>query len=102
MLASIGFDPALTEWFGAIILLFGEIFALLSLRNLPRLIIVSTVAEVGYVLIGLGLGGASGDTGAMMHLGYQIVMRGLVILTAWWLIRRTGSSKLDDLCSRWR
>ncbi len=97
MLASVGFDPVLTAWFGAFILLLGEIFALLSLRNLPRLIVISTIAEVGYVLMGLGLGGASGDTGAMMHLGYQFVMRGLVVLTAWWLIRRTGSSKLDDL-----
>jgi formate hydrogenlyase subunit 3/multisubunit Na+/H+ antiporter MnhD subunit len=97
MLAITSFDPTLTAWFGAIILLLGEIFALLSLRNLPRLIIISTIAEVGYVLMGLGLGGASGDTGAMMHLGYQFVMRGLVVLTAWWLIRRTGSSSLDDL-----
>lgn len=97
MLASIGFDPTATAWFGAIILLLGEILALLSLRNLPRLIIVSSIAEIGYVLMGLGLGGASGDTGAMMHLGYQFVMRGLVVLTAWWLIHRTGSSRLDDL-----
>ena len=97
MLASAGFDPTLTAWFGAIILLFGEIFALLSLRNLPRLIVISTIAEVGYILMGIGLGGASGESGAMMHFGYQAVMRGLVILTAWWLIRRTGSAKLDDL-----
>src|SRR5664279_5890274 len=47
--------------------------------------------------MGIGLGGASGDTGAIMHLGYQLVMRGLVILSALWLIQRTGSSKLDDL-----
>lgn len=97
MLASTSFDPALTAWLGAIILLFGELFALLSLRNLPRLIVISTIAEIGYVLLGIGLGGSAGDTGALMHLGYQAVMRGLVILTAAWLIRRTGSTKLDDL-----
>jgi formate hydrogenlyase subunit 3/multisubunit Na+/H+ antiporter MnhD subunit len=97
MLASTSFDPALTAWLGAIVLLLGEVFALLSLRNLPRLIVVSTIAEVGYVLLGLGLGGAAGDTGAFMHLGYQLVMRGLVVLTAWWLIRRTGSTQLDAL-----
>jgi len=97
MLASTGFDPALTAWLGAIILLLGEVFALLSLRNLPRLIVISTIAEVGYVLLGIGLGGSAGDTGALMHLGYQAVMRGLVILTAAWLIRRNGSAHLDDL-----
>ena len=78
MLASTSFDPALMAWLGAIILLLGELLALLSLRNLPRLIVISTIAEVGYVLLGLGLGGSAGDTGAMMHLGYQAVMRGLV------------------------
>lgn len=97
MLASTSFDPALVAWFGAIVLLLGELLALLSLRNLPRLIVISTIAEVGYVLLGIGLGGSAGDTGALMHLGYQAVMRGLVILTAWWLIRRTGSATLDDL-----
>ena len=97
MLASTSFDPALVAWLGAIILLLGEILALLVMRNLPRLIVVSTIAEVGYVLLGIGLGGSAGDAGAVMHLGYQAVMRGLVILTAWWLIRRTGSANLDDL-----
>ncbi len=97
MLASTSFDPALVAWLGAIVLLLGEVLALLSLRHLPRLIVVSTIAEVGYVLLGIGLGGSAGDAGALMHLGYQAVMRGLVILTAWWLIRRTGSAKLDDL-----
>ena len=69
MLASTSFDSALMAWLGAIVLLLGEVFALLSLRNLPRLIVISTIAEVGYVLLGLGLGGAAGDTGAFMHLG---------------------------------
>jgi formate hydrogenlyase subunit 3/multisubunit Na+/H+ antiporter MnhD subunit len=97
MLASTSFDPAITAWLGAIILLLGETLALLSLGNLPRLIAVSTFAEAGYLLLGVGLGGAAGDTGTLMHLGYQLVMRGLVVLTAWWLIRRSGSASLDDL-----
>ena len=97
MLASTSFDPAITAWLGAIILLLGETLALLSLGNLPRLIAVSTFAEAGYLLLGVGLGGAAGDTGAAMHLGYQLVMRGLVVLTAWWLIRRSGSATLEDL-----
>ncbi|WP_263772021.1 proton-conducting transporter membrane subunit [Propionivibrio soli] len=97
MLISTSADPATMAWLGAIILLLGETAALFSLRNLPRLIVISTVAEAGYVLLGIGLGGDAGSTGALMHLGYQIVMRGLVVLSAWWLIRRTGSSSLDDL-----
>ena len=97
MLATASLDPNLLAWTGAAILLLGEIFALLSIRSLPRLILISTIAEVGYVLLGLGLGGSVGETGAFMHLGYQAVMRGLVVVTAWWLISRTGSGRLDDL-----
>ncbi|CAH2603853.1 Carbon monoxide-induced hydrogenase membrane protein CooM [Rhodovastum atsumiense] len=90
-------DPMALAWVGTIFLLFGEAAALASLPNLPRVLLVSTVAEVGYVLIGLGLGGPAGETGAFMHLGYQLVMRGLVVVMGWYLIRRTGSASLNDL-----
>ncbi|MBI5784404.1 MAG: oxidoreductase [Rhodocyclales bacterium] len=102
MLATTQLDANLLAWAGASILLLGEIFALLSMRNLPRLILISTIAETGYILLGLGLGGPAGDSGAAMHLGYQAVMRGLLVVTAWWLIRRTGSGLLDDLAGSGR
>jgi formate hydrogenlyase subunit 3/multisubunit Na+/H+ antiporter MnhD subunit len=95
-------EPTALAWTGAIFLLFGEVAALYSLPRLTRVIVASTVAEIGYVLMGFGLGGAAGDTGAWMHLVYQIVMRGLVVVTGWWLIRRTGSSNLADLAGSGR
>ncbi|HEX8989944.1 MAG TPA: proton-conducting transporter membrane subunit [Rhodocyclaceae bacterium] len=97
MIAEAPLDSSLLAWLGAIILLVGETVALLALRNLAALIAVSTVAEIGYLLLAVGVGGATGDTGAWMHLGYQAVMRGLMVFTAWWLIRRTGSASLDAL-----
>jgi formate hydrogenlyase subunit 3/multisubunit Na+/H+ antiporter MnhD subunit len=89
-------------WLGAIVLLVGETAALFMLRNLKAVIVVSTIAEIGYVVLGLGIGGSVGDTGAWMHVGYQAAMRGLMIFTAWWLIARTGSAKLDDLAGSGR
>lgn len=97
MLLDVTLDPGPIAWLGACILLLGETAALLSMRNLKRLIIVSTLAETGYLLMGIGVGGPAGLTGAAMHLGYQAVMRGLMIVSAWWLVRRTGSSELDAL-----
>lgn len=91
------FDAMTLAWMGAVFLLFGEIAALASMPNLVRVLVVSTVAEAGYVLIGFGLGGAAGDSGAWMHIAYQAVMRGLVVAAGWHLIRRTGSANLDDL-----
>ncbi len=89
-------------WIGALVLVIGETAALMSLPNLARVFVVSTVAELGYVLIGFGVGGPAGDTGALMHLGFQIVMRGLVLAAGWSLVRRTGSAKLDDLAGSGR
>ena len=55
MLASTSFDPGLTAWIGAAVVLIGEFLALRSLRHLPRLILISTIAECGYLLLGAGL-----------------------------------------------
>ena len=78
-LASI--DPQGLAWMGAIFLFFGEVAALLALPNLMRVVVFSTIAEIGWLLVGFGLGGDAGSTGAFMHLGYQVVMRGLVLVT---------------------
>ena len=96
-IAALMASPETLAWAGAAILLLGEIAALLSLPNLIWTFVISTVAEAGYVLIGLGLGGAAGDTGAYMHLGYQAAMRGLVLMAGWYLIHRTRSANLNDL-----
>ena len=68
MLLQAPLDPSQLAWLGAGILLIGEIIALLSIHNLKRLIIVSTLAEVGYILLGIGIGGPAGETGAYMSM----------------------------------
>ncbi|WP_220708653.1 proton-conducting transporter transmembrane domain-containing protein [Citrobacter freundii] len=98
------FGIPLLAWSGTLILLAGEVMALLHIRNLSRLLLFSTLAELGYVLLGFGLDSAPGETGALMHLGLQVVMRLLTILSAAYLIKRNGSSELDKLAgsgSRW-
>ncbi len=97
MLIEVMTSPLQLAWLGAILLLCGEVVALFCVGNLVRLIVVSTLADFGYVLIGLGLGGPAGDAGAAMHLEYQVAMRGFLGFAAWWLIRRSGSALLCDL-----
>jgi formate hydrogenlyase subunit 3/multisubunit Na+/H+ antiporter MnhD subunit len=97
MLSQTLLNPMALAWMGAIFLFFGEVAALLSLPSLTRVLFWSTIAEIGYVLIGFGLGGDAGATGAFMHILYQLIMRGLVIASGWYLVRRTGSSRIDDL-----
>lgn len=97
MLQIFTFDPLGLAWMGAIFLFFGEIAALLALPSLGRVLLFSTIAEVGYLLIGVGIGGPAGEAGAAMHFGFQTVMRGLVVVAGWYLVARVGSSSLDDL-----
>lgn len=91
------FSIPLLAWGGTFLLLAGEIMALLHIRNLVKLLLFSTIAEIGFVLLGFGLDNQSGITGALMHLGFQVTMRLLVFVSAGYLIKRTGSSSLDDL-----
>ncbi len=90
-------DPAVLASMGAIFLFFGEVAALLALPNLMRVVVFSTIAEIGWLLVGFGLGGDAGTTGAFMHLGYQLVMRGLVLVVGWHIVSRARTSRLDEL-----
>jgi len=96
-IASLTSAPTTLAGVGAAILLLGEVAALVSLPNLARTFVISTIAELGYVLIGFGVGGAAGDTGALMHLGFQMAMRGLALAAGWHLVRRTRSANLNAL-----
>lgn len=82
---------------GVFILLYFEFAALRSSQNLMTLLKYSTVAEVGYMLLGWGAGVYTGEVGAILHLENQILMRGLVFLTAWAIIRKFGSTKIEEL-----
>ncbi|WBO24606.1 proton-conducting transporter transmembrane domain-containing protein [Sphingomonas abietis] len=84
-------------WLGLILVIAGESLALLTCRDIRRMLAFSTVSEFGYVLMGWGTGTAIGESGAIMHLFYQLVMRGLVFLSAARLVRRAGSSRTADL-----
>ena len=83
-------SSAILAWSGALILLAGEALALANMQRVVRALVISSIAEMGYVLLGFGLDTAAGETGAVMHLGYQVVMRGLLFLTLIPLVRAAG------------
>ncbi|WP_421903403.1 proton-conducting transporter membrane subunit [Maridesulfovibrio sp.] len=82
---------------GAILLVLGEVLALSSAKNLKRLLLFSTLAECGYLLIGFGTASVSGAAGALLHLTYQSVIRGLCFLAAYRLAMHAGSWNVDNL-----
>jgi len=84
-------------WLGLLVVLAGESLALLNRGDLRRMLFFSTASELGYVLMGWGVGSPIGESGAIMHLLYQLVMRALVFVAAARLIRRAGSSRVEAL-----
>ncbi|MBT8762830.1 oxidoreductase [Desulfohalobiaceae bacterium Ax17] len=88
---------SLMALFGVMVLLAGELFALKEIKNLTRLLVLSSIAEAGYVLLGLGIGTYEGVAGAMLHLEYQVVMRGLLFFAAATFIARTGTRSTEKL-----
>ncbi len=86
---------------GAGLLLIGEILALRNVNNLKRVLLFSTIAEIGYIGLGIGLGSFAAETGAFLHIGLQSVMRLLVFISACVLIKNAGSSSLNKLSGKW-
>lgn len=82
---------------GVVILLLFEILALKQSRKLLRLLVFSSIAEIGYMLLGLGAGTFAGQAGALLHMEYQILMRGLVFVAAAAIIARGGSQYIEKL-----
>lgn len=82
---------------GIIILLLFEITALVKSKKLIEMLLYSTFAEVGYILLGIGSGTYAGHTGAFLHLEYQVLMRGLVFAAAFMLIKKGGTQVIEEL-----
>lgn len=82
---------------GAVVILVGELVALKQRKNLIRLLVISSIAEIGYILLGLGLGTYEGVSGALLHLEYQTVMRALVFVAAAAFIARGRSYGIEGL-----
>ena len=83
--------------FGVILLLIFEVMAVVKAKKLMTLLIYSSIAEVGYILLGIGSNTFSGQAGGILHLEYQILMRGLVFLAAYVLIRQGGTQYIEKL-----
>ncbi|NLH83504.1 MAG: oxidoreductase, partial [Phyllobacteriaceae bacterium] len=90
-------DIPLLAGIGAALLLGCEILALAAVSDLRRMLFWSTLAELGWVLVGLVVGDGIGATGAWMHLGLQLVMRTLVVLAAVEIVRANRSTRIADL-----
>ncbi|WMJ80191.1 proton-conducting transporter membrane subunit [Clostridium sp. MB40-C1] len=74
----------------------GSVFAIFQ-RNIKRLVAYSTVAQMGYIFFGIGLGTEFGVTLAVFHMIGHAVTKSALFLCAGAMIEKTGHKEIDKL-----
>ncbi|HVR28196.1 MAG TPA: proton-conducting transporter membrane subunit [Thermoanaerobaculia bacterium] len=62
--------------------------------DLRRMLAYSSVAQMGYIVLGLGLGNATALTGALLHVVNHAVLKACLFMAAGNLLLQTGTARL--------
>ncbi|MGI6537559.1 MAG: complex I subunit 5 family protein [Caldicoprobacterales bacterium] len=81
---------------GMVAIIIGSLSALLQ-KRLKRRLAFSTVAQVGYLFLGLGLANKEGLMGTLLYLVSHAVIKSLLFLAAGAVISATGKENIRDL-----
>jgi len=83
-------------WIGAITVVVAGFLAVLQ-EDIRKLFAYSSVSQVGYILLALGLGTALGFSGALFHVLSHAVFKGLFWLVTAAIILQTGKTQFKDM-----
>ncbi len=75
---------------------FANVVAVLQ-TDVKRMLAYSSIAQVGYMLIGVASGSIMGLTGLFLHVFNHSLMKGLAFLSAGSMIEETGSRDIEKL-----
>ncbi len=87
---------AALRWLGILSMVVGGLLAIRQ-RDIKRLLAYSSIGQVGYVVVGLGLGTPLGLAGALFHLVNHAVCKSLLFLDAGAVEGAAGTRDLDEL-----
>jgi len=65
-------------------------------QNIKRMLAYSSVAQIGYMMLGIGLASTTGVTAAILHLFNHALMKGALFLALGAVAYRIGSVTLHD------
>jgi multicomponent Na+:H+ antiporter subunit D len=85
----------LLVWAGTIMTLFGVFYAVLE-NDIRRLLSYHIISQVGYMVVGVGLGTQLSLNGASAHAFAHIFYKGLLMMSAGAVIYATGRRRLTD------
>lgn len=95
LLEALGVMPILTA-IAAFTVIFAAILAV-SQDNLKRRLAYSTISQMGYVALGVGLLGGEATVGALVHISNHAFMKGTLFLCAGLLIKRAGIHNVSEM-----
>ncbi|GAK55924.1 NADH dehydrogenase (Quinone) [Candidatus Vecturithrix granuli] len=85
---------------GVLSMVIGVSLALLQ-KDLKKLLAYHSVSQIGYILLGIGIG-KYGLAGGMLHILSHAIFKGLLFLAVGAVIFRTGTRKIEMLGGLWR
>jgi len=94
-----GLNPALSQvlmYAGAISLVVGAIIAL-GQNDIKRMLAYSSISQIGYIILGIGLGTPLGILGGLFHLFNHAVAKSLLFLNSGSIQNATGTRSLDQM-----
>ena len=83
-------------YMGAIMAVYGVTFALIQ-SNPRKLLSYHIMSQLGYIVAGIGLGGALGLNGGLLHVFNNILYKSLLFMTIGVVIYRTGKDDLTQM-----
>lgn len=94
-----GLTPALSEvlmWTGMVSIIVAAMLAM-GQTDMKRMLAYSSISQVGYVVLGIGLGTPLGIAGGLFHLFNHAVAKGLLFLNSGAVQQATGTRDLDQM-----
>ena len=86
---------------GFVMVLYGIVYALRE-NDLRRLLAYSIVTQVGFMIVGVGIGTAMALNGAAAHAFAHVLYKALLVMAAGAVMTMTGRRHATDLGGLWR
>ncbi len=83
-------------WVGAAMTVFPIFYAVIE-NDLRRVLAYSMINQLGFMVVGVGIGGALGINGASAHAVADMVFKGLLFMSMGAVLLRTGTVKGSEL-----
>jgi len=94
------FEEIHINWFllplSAIAVISASLVAIFQ-TNIKRMLAYSSVAQIGYILLGIGLASMTGLTAAILHLFNHALMKGALFMTLGAIFYKMNTVQLGDL-----